>query len=71
MDHSLRVKRRFLAFCTLAVVPYGIASGAAARSADDAWEKHGHVSAVRIARLALGTLEQDLGAALDDADGPE
>ncbi len=65
MDHSLRVKRRLLVFCTLAVVPCSIASGAAARAADDAWEELGHVSAARIARLALGTLEQDLGAALD------
>ncbi len=65
MDHSLRVKRRFLVFCTLAVVPCGIASGTAARAADNAWEELAHVSAVRIARLALGTLEQDLGAALD------
>ena len=59
------MKRRFLAFCTLAVVPCGIASGAAARAADDAWEELAHASATRIARLALGTLEQDLGAALD------
>ena len=65
IDHSHRVKRRFLAFCTLAVVPCGIASGAAARAADDAWEELAHASATRIARLALGTLEQDLGAALD------
>ncbi len=65
IDHSHPVKRGFLAFCTLVVVPCAIASGAAARAADDAWEELAHVSAARIARLALSTLEQDLGAAVD------
>ena len=59
------MKRRFLAFCVLAVVPCGIASVAAVRVADDAWEQLTHMSAAHIARVALGTLERDLGAAVD------
>ena len=65
IDHSHRVKRRFLAFCALVVVPCGVASGAAGRAADDAWEELAHVSAARIAQLALGALEQELGAVVD------
>jgi hypothetical protein len=65
MDHSHRVRRRFLAFCALAVIPSGIASAVAVRTADDAWEQLAHASAARIARVSLGTLEQDLGAAVD------
>ena len=65
MDHSHGVRRRFLAFCVLAVVPCGVASAAAVRAADDAWEQLTHMSAAHIARVALGTLERDLGAAVD------
>ncbi len=65
IDPSYRVKRRFYAFCVLAVVPCGIASGAAVRAADDAWQELAHVSAAGIARLALTAFEQELGAAVD------
>ena len=59
MDHSHRVKRHFLAFCALAIVPCGLASGAAARAADDAWAELEHVSAARIARLAGSVVAMD------------
>jgi hypothetical protein len=59
------VERRFFAFCALAIVPCGIASGAAARAANDGWDELAHESAAHVARLALGTLDQDLGAAVD------
>jgi len=35
------------------------------RVADDVWEQLTHMSAAHIARVALGTLERDLGAAVD------
>ena len=59
------MERRFFAFCALAIVPCGIASGAAARAANDGWDELAHESAAHVARLALGTLDQDLGAAVD------
>ena len=39
------MERRFFAFCALAIVPCGIASGAAARAANDGWDELAHESA--------------------------
>ncbi|HIF21003.1 MAG TPA: hypothetical protein EYQ27_03645, partial [Gemmatimonadetes bacterium] len=57
--------RPFLAFVALTVVPCGLASWAAARSADQAQSELVYETTASIARLTLGTLDQDLGAAVD------
>ncbi|MEE2898230.1 MAG: hypothetical protein VX815_07150 [Gemmatimonadota bacterium] len=57
--------RPFLAFVALTVVPCGLASWPAARSADQAQSELAYETTASIARLTLGTLDQDLGAAVD------